>query len=249
MDRPSTANISQAIKSKIQEINAEILALTETSELIDLSSDYFSIKSQEFPHYQDAPWITIWSRWPITESITTFNPYRTACCLIDSPFGQLIVYGTIIPYHMAGVSGNRYPEKGKKVWQMHLEDILAQTEDWKKIMSNYPGIPLVIAGDFNQTRDNIPMGYGTGQARKLLTQKLLDNGLVCITESDFGFSGYLTPDPKKQKIRRNIDHICISRSPSLEMDYQVGAWDHFTDDGFFMSDHNGVYVDLSKEMT
>lgn len=25
---------------------------------------------------------------------------------------------------------------------------------------------------------------------------------------------------------------------------EVGAWDHFTETGVFLSDHNGVYVDL-----
>lgn len=51
LDRTSRAKISNTIKSKIQEINADIFVLTETSELIDLSSDYFSIKSQEFRHF------------------------------------------------------------------------------------------------------------------------------------------------------------------------------------------------------
>ncbi len=243
LDRPRSFTKASRIKEKLQDIAADILILTETSELIDLQPEYEAVKSTEFERYKDQPWITIWSRWKVVERIETFNSYRTACCLIDAPFGPIIVYGTIIPYHMAGVSGNRYPEKGKKVWQLHFEDILAQSSDWKGIIAKYPNVPFLVAGDFNQTRDELPKGYGTIQGRKLLSQKLSDNSLDCVTENNFQESGFLTADPKGRK-RRNIDHICISQKFCEKVNIEARAWKSFSDDGLIYSDHNGIYIDF-----
>lgn len=243
LDRPRTTSKATRIIKKLEDISADIIILTETSELIDLQPGYNAVKSREFELYKDQPWITIWSRWPIIEKIETFNQYRTACCLVKLPFGPLIVYGSIIPYHMAGVSGNRYPEKGKKVWQLHLEDIIDQAQDWQNIMRNYQNVPFLVAGDFNQTRDGLKYGYGTNQGRKLLTHKLADNDLSCVTEIDFHESGFLNSDSKGKK-RRNIDHICLSSNFCESGEIQAGAWDQFSKEGFRYSDHNGAYIDF-----
>ncbi|MCC8358367.1 endonuclease/exonuclease/phosphatase family protein [Salinimicrobium sediminilitoris] len=243
LDRPRNNSKANRIKSKLNNIAADIFILTETSELINLAPEYKAVKSKEFELYKDQPWITIWSRWKVVEEIETSNSFRTACCLIEAPFGPIIIYGTIIPYHMAGVNGNRYPDKGKKVWQLHVEDIIDQSSDWQNIMDNYPDVPFLVAGDFNQTRDGLPKGYGTIQGRKLLTQKLTDSRMSCVTEIDFHEMNFLTPDGKGRK-RRNIDHICISKSLCEEINITAGAWNQFSEDGFAYSDHNGTYVDF-----
>ncbi|VAX15058.1 hypothetical protein MNBD_NITROSPINAE04-243 [hydrothermal vent metagenome] len=81
--------------------------------------------------------------------------------------------------------------------------------------------------------------------RDLLTEKLDACNLTCVTDEDFGGNGKLNPDPKKGSTRRNIDHICISKHWKENLkDKTVGAWDHFTDDGEYMTDHNGVYFDF-----
>ena len=56
-------------------------------------------------------------------------------------------------------------------------------------------------------------------------------------------SGKLSVDPKKGLARANIDHICISAG--YFQNIEVGAWDHFSEDGAYMSDHNAVFVDLT----
>lgn len=248
--RIATWNVDRAKKSalvidKISSVSPHLLVITEASHNIDLSPQYGCIQSKEFERYKGSPWITIWTRWKILEQVTTFNAYRTACCLVESPIGPVLVYGTIIPYQMAGVNGNRYLEKGKRAWQMHMEDILLQSRDWSIITRNYPDVPLIVAGDFNQTRDGKGRGYGTSEGRKVLTRELLKNNLQCVTEVDFAATGHLTQHPITGKIRRNIDHICIARDLCSRYDMEVGAWDNFTSDGKLMSDHNGVYVDMS----
>lgn len=249
MIRIATWNIDRGksnapIQNRIASVSPELLVLTEASNGIDLSPEYNGLKSEEFERYEGYPWITIWTKWKILEHVATFNVFRTACCLVDSPIGPLIVYGTIIPYHMAGVSGNRYPESGKRAWQMHLEDILLQSRDWGKIRSVFPDTPMIVAGDFNQTRDGMGRGYGTSEGRRTLSRELLRNSLKCVTEVDFTSTGHLNEHPLTGKDRRNIDHICVSSDISSQYRLEVGAWDNFIPDGRLISDHNGVFLDI-----
>lgn len=242
--KPGTKKTKLAL-NKIKEINADVLVLTETSNSINLSPEYSAIKSIPFERSPQEQWVTIWSKWEIVKAIETFDPKRTACALIKAPFGELIIYGTIIPYHMAGVSGIRYEQKGYKAWQFHYEDIGSQSADWEKIRSHYPNAHLLVIGDFNQTRDELPKGYGTNIGREILTKELIKNNLSCLTGLDFGKLQKLSPHPKTGIIRRNIDHICISNDllNSLK-ELEVHAWNNFTLEGLAMSDHNGVYIDF-----
>lgn len=165
--------------------------------------------------------------------------------MIKTPFGDLIIYGTIIPYHMAGVSGNRYEFSGYKPWELHKEDIIRQSDDWKIIQSKNKNIPFLVIGDFNQTRDDLPKGYGTKSGRELLTKKLKETKMNCLTGIDFSKTKQLSIDTKKGKVRRNIDHICVSTNwlDSLKT-YRIGAWNNFDKNGTYMSDHNGVYLEF-----
>lgn len=236
---------TQLAINKIQEIDADLLVLTETSQAVDLSSDYTATLSTPFDRAPDEHWVTIWSKWKVLEAIPTFAPKRTACCLVESPFGQLIIYGTIIPYHMAGVRGNRYEQTGYKTWELHEEDIIHQSSDWQRIHTKYPNADLLVIGDFNQTRDNLPKGYGTANGRQLLSKELEKNKLSCLTGIDFEDTEQLSPDPKKGKVRRNVDHICVSKQLIDRLDsFEISAWDHFSSNSEYMSDHNGVFIDF-----
>jgi len=233
------------VLERIKKINADVLVLTETSNAINLESDYYAVKSVPFERNPTEQWTTIWSKWRIKSRIKTFDDKRTACALIDSPFGDLIVYGTIFPYHMAGVRGNRYAFSGYKAWELHVEDIFRQSEDWRRIKAKYSSTTFFVIGDFNQTRDGLPKGYGTKTGRAVLTKQLKENGLSCVTEIDFAKTKQLNLDIKKKKIRRNIDHICVSSEWLNTLNqYSIGAWDHFNEEGYYLSDHNGVFMDF-----
>ena len=125
-----------------------------------------------------------------------------------------------------------------QIWEYHKKDLLAQSENWQELIENLK-LPLFVIGDFNQTRYN-NKGYGTNEVRDILSEILQKLDLTCVTEFDFSIE-HLTADPKNGKIRNNIDHICISSSLLTKMkSFQVGAWNHFTEEGKYMSDHNGV---------
>ena len=244
LDRPKqNTERTKLILDKIRSTNSDILVLTETSNAIDLSKEFeFSLKSKPFERTPNEQWITIWSKWEILQQLDTFNNNRTTCGKIKTPFGEIIIYGTIIPYHMAGVSGVRYGNLNYKTWQYHEEDIFNQSEDWKRIISKNLETPFFIIGDFNQCRTKNQNGYGTDEMRELLSNKLNINGLICITEKDFS-GNYLTTEPRKATIRKNIDHICISKNWIEKLEnYEVGAWNHFNENDTLMSDHNGVFL-------
>lgn len=241
--RVSPAN--QLALQKIEELNPDIIVLTETSNLIDLGSEYFSVKSKPVVKYPNEQWATIWTKWPVVCELHTYNDTRATCALIRAPFGDIIVYGTILPYHGAGVSGGKYPEQGCANWELHEKSIIGLDSDLIKIKSEYPSSTICIAGDFNQTRDNQSRGYGVNHLRSLLGEILRKNEVVCLTEENFEVSGKLKPNPKTGKTRKNIDHICFSSALiSSFHSMEVNAWDHFTDDNVFMSDHNGVLIDF-----
>jgi exonuclease III len=244
LERPKsgTKKTKLALK-KINELDSDIIVLTETSEAVNLSKNYlFSISTKPFDRTPKEQWVTIWSKYEITKKLETFDSYRTVSCNIKMPFGEISIYGNIIPYHMAGVKGIRYGELGYKSWEYHEKDIYAQSENWRKIIKQEK-LPLFIIGDFNQTRfEN--KGYGTKKVRDILTTELNKNKTECITEVDFSLE-FLMPDPKTEKIRKNIDHICVSNSLLSDVNNLiVGAWNNFDSENNYMSDHNGVYVDF-----
>lgn len=230
--------------NKINEINADIFVLTETSDAIDLTPEYQSVKADSNFRNRSEQWITIWSKWKIIKKIDTFDTFRTASALIETPFGEIIIYGTIIPYHNAG-NDIRYGKLGYKMWQMHKEDIVRQGKDWQTIISQHEDIPFFVIGDYNQTRDELPKGYGTKEGREILSNQLENNDLACVTGIDFATTKQLSEDPKKKRVRRNIDHISVSKKwlNSLK-NYRIEAWDNFAENGYYMSDHNGVLIEF-----
>jgi len=231
--------------AKILEINADIIVLTETSKSVDLTKVYpFHISTKSYERTKDEQWVTIWSKWEITKQIETFDNFRTVSGIIKSPIGDIIIFGTIIPYHQAGVSGIRYGNLNYKIWEYHEKDLYAQRQNWQNLIE-IEKLPLLVIGDFNQTRFNC-RGYGTHKVRQILTDILTELDLQCVTELDFS-EKYLTEDPIKKKVRNNIDHICISNTLLKKLNkIKVGAWNHFTENNEFMSDHNGVYIEFES---
>ncbi|HEY6018967.1 MAG TPA: endonuclease/exonuclease/phosphatase family protein [Candidatus Paceibacterota bacterium] len=233
--RPVTAQIQQ-----LERINADILVLTETCERVDLRTlGYKSV----LPHHKNRYgkyWSVIWSRWPISQQIDCYDNETAVCARIASPLGDLIIYGTIITWKNDPGSD---PEVKSPAWSEHEKSILEHGIDWRAIQNGQPGIPFVVAGDFNQTRDGSKV-YCSPNGIRLLNEQLERNSLVCVTDEDFGANMKLAPDPQKSgRYRHNVDHICVSKS-LLKAEY-VGAWDHFRN-GEVLSDHNGVFAELTK---
>lgn len=245
IERPKLGVKLSRAMTKLNEVDADLLVLTESTKHVHLNSYPFQIHSETRAELPDDYWASIYSKWKIREQISTFEPHRTVCCLVDAPFGEIIIYAGIIPYQMAGTGGGKYGDLGYKPWQLHKEDILSQQKDWNRIKNEHPNVPIFVLGDFNQTRDPLPGGYGTKECRQLLTDALLSNDLACLTEMDFGGEKLIDPDPRNGIMKRIVDHICVSNSLTKELDgYKIGAWNYFNGEGKNMSDHCGIYMDI-----
>ena len=234
--RPISAQIEQ-----IRKINADVWILTETCEKVDLREDGFSPVTPQHKNVYGKYWSTIWVKngWTINNQISCYDNETAVCAQIQSPSGnRVIVYGTIITWR-----DDKGPNKTSPPWTEHMKSIIEHSTDWQTIQDLYPNIPFIVAGDFNQTRDGSTRTYGTNACREQLGAELTKNKLSCLTTENFGAAGKLKIDPAKGWARNNIDHICVSNK-AFRTEY-LGAWDHFTEDGKYLSDHNGVYVDLS----
>jgi endonuclease/exonuclease/phosphatase family metal-dependent hydrolase len=240
IDHPKRANrLSEQLK-QMAEISADIIVLTETSPEADISHmGYEGMSSPPYPvGKQERNTSAIWSIWPIESKISTDDDENSTCAKIKSPFGSLLVYGTILTYH-----GDKGLDNNSKAWVEHDKEIDRQGVDWLRIQGLFPHVPLIVAGDFNQARDTVGT-YHSPKGIALLDEQLRRNNLFCLTDEDFGAMGKLNVSPwsKTGAYRHNIDHICVTRG-RFEVQ-QVGAWDNFTSSQE-LTDHNGVFVDLA----
>ena len=239
------SNGSRPIDLQIEQINniaPDIVVLTETCEKVDLTQSGYEVALPSNKNKHGKFWTAIWSKYPIINQITTYDPETAVCVEIGTPAGKIIVYGTILTYHGDKGSDGKSPQ-----WFEHHKAIQDHGDDWFRIVRDSgEHLPIFVCGDFNQTRDgsNAYCSRG-GESIQLLNAQLLRNNLICLTEGDFGAAGKLAIDPKKGCPRNNTDHICMTKD-AFQID-RVDAWDHFTKSGSYTSDHNGVYVDIYRE--
>lgn len=89
----------------LNQIDSDIIILTETNSIIDFGDKYFSVSAKSLPKLVDKYTsesgenrVTIFSKFPFVRKISTADSYTSVCAEIETPFGQLIIYGTIIGF-------------------------------------------------------------------------------------------------------------------------------------------------------
>ncbi len=104
-----------------------------------------------------------------------------------------------------------------------------------QIRSQYPALPVVVAGDLNQNLDSARW-YGSHETRRELRQAIEAAGLKCLTDEDVVTC---------RKLRRNhlVDHVLATEG--LVATAGITCWEPTTSDGLRMSDHPGVAVQLA----
>ncbi len=214
---------------QIQAIEADLWVLTETSSAIALPGYSSHSTPPEIGYHSPGEnYTTILSRWKIVRTIDTWNPIFSTCVEVDSPAGPLFVYGTIITY-----ANDRGPNKTSRRWVEHRKSIEAQGKDWVRLRRDHPDRSLLVAGDFNQSRDGSGW-YMDETSDELLTVTLDAAKLRCVTAVDFRSVFRID--------RANIDHICVG-GPLEQRCRALGTWPGQSD-GPRLSDHNGVYLDF-----
>ncbi len=123
----------------IEKINPDLIFLTETNSSIQFQN-YFCHHSLALPALHDGQGykngenrVSIFSKFEIENTIETYDAYTAICCEINSPFGALTLYGSII-----GSLGGR--------GQLFDKDMLFQKAEIEKLAKSGR---LIYAGDFN----------------------------------------------------------------------------------------------------
>lgn len=176
-------NRNEALLSKLSELDADILILTETDSKINLGEKYSSISTENLSNGYDGITYknsenrtTIWTKFKIEKQLKTYDNYTSVCASIQTPFGLLNVYGTII-----GVFGG----KGERF----QNDLKSQSLDFENLSGK-----ICLAGDFNIALSGF--AYPSHKSRKEINQTFEKLNLKCLTS----------------EIIDNVDHIAISKS-------------------------------------
>lgn len=169
VERLKHKKLLDKIKLICEQLQADILVLTETDEQIcpDYKYCFQTPKLTEIaPDYYKATEsrVSIFTNYRCVRQYDTYDKYTSVCVELETEYGNLIVYGTII-----GIYGNRH--------KSFNEALLKQIEDYSRLVR---GGSLCICGDFNCSFcDNY---YYTKFARNTLKKVFSDNEIKLVTE-------------------------------------------------------------------
>jgi len=167
LERPNkSANRNQSIVDCLTKIDADILILTETNEIIDLGCtyNYFHTAKLGGPYYKEGERRTsIYTKYNLIGGIKTFREDTAICLQLKTPLGDLAVYGTVI-----GIHGNRR--------QSFKTDLDEQLLDFNRIAETNC---FCICGDLNMSfSDNY---YYTREGRQKLVTSFEKLNLIILT--------------------------------------------------------------------
>ncbi len=218
----------------LSERNADIWVLTETHDELEPPPDYHSVSTERrYSAGNGGRWTTIWSRFPIVESIETLDPSRTVCVRVTTDGGPgIVVYGTVLPWHTDGAAD----EPPKKNWSEFHRVVEVQAAEWRCLRQSYPDDALIVAGDLNHNLGGKHY-YGTKDGRVRLREALASADLTCLTETDRIPNGQLAYPP--------IDHVCAAAPAGRHLDSRAEGWEKIDADGVALTDHSGVAATIT----
>lgn len=216
-------------------IESDIWFLTETHEALVPKNGFHSVFSgtPDRESSQGERWSSIWSRWPITplNDYVSDNSRCVAGIIESSPFGQIVLYGTVLPW----VTDPRAKMHGS--YLAFKENLDLQQEDWERIRRDFPANSnsFILAGDFNQSLAPVHY-YGSKEKRALLEAALKRFYLEPIT--------FMENDPTFRDSPPNacIDHIC--HSLGMWETINTRRWPDAPNLKDADSDHFGVSVEI-----
>ena len=173
IERPKINDSRKAeIIKIINSYNADLIFLTETNSDINFK-DYHCISSKEqTPKYEHVSYslgenkVSIFSKYRNMEQIETYDKFSAVCCKIESEFGPITLYGSII-----GFLG------GRDTFFEH--DFKNQKEDIRKICLHST---ICFSGDFNISFSGYP--YPSKKIRNEMKVFLESNNLLITTAAN-----------------------------------------------------------------
>ncbi|MBF2709755.1 endonuclease/exonuclease/phosphatase family protein [Flavobacterium soyangense] len=184
LERLKYSKETNKIISILEDLNADILVLTEYDERVNLKNYPFHIATKSLAELQPGYYkssekrVKIYSKYEIVNQWQTYDEYTSCCAEIKTEKGNLIVYGTII-----GIFGNRN--------ENFKTDLPKQIIDFNILSKNKN---LCIIGDYNISfSDNY---YFTNYGRNALNNSFKENKITNLTHH----------------LPETIDHITISQA-------------------------------------
>lgn len=215
-------------RERLLRMNCDVWVLTETHDDLDLRGEgYQSVSTiPRATGRAGGHWTTIWSRLPLVKTVDVTNEHRTVAAVLRAPIGELVVFGTVLPWH-----SDKGDNENARNWEEFYRVVPLQGLEWVRLRAAHPDAYLCVAGDLNMNLGG-PHYYGTKPGRAMLEEALRAAGLTCLTRTE----------RTKALLRHGpIDHICLS-SRLVSGSELVEAWEGTTEDGVRLSDHSGLVV-------
>lgn len=158
------------IHAHLNDVNADILVLTEVDTRIcpEFQHQYHTLPLsglQPYLYGKTERRVSIYTDYRCVQQIDTYDNHTAICLELETEFGNLLVYGTIV-----GILGNR-----EKSFQT---DLLKQMEDIRKLSAD--GRDICVIGDYNLTfGDNY---YYTKIGRDMVEDVFRDCGIKILTK-------------------------------------------------------------------
>ena len=155
----------------LAQLNADILVLTETDSSINLPHFQTCLSTNSLSelgakNYQETEHqIALYTNYIVVKQFETCDKYTSLCVELETPLGNLIVYGTIV-----GIYGNRNAN--------FKTDLIKQITDINRLLKE---VPFCFIGDYNISfADNY---YFTNFGRDALNQAFEKNCLTLLTRN------------------------------------------------------------------
>ncbi|OAE90408.1 endonuclease/exonuclease/phosphatase family protein [Flavobacterium psychrophilum] len=163
-------NKNEEISTKLYEFGADIIVLTETSSILNLGDNYKCISTETLTeNYDNVNYkmgenrTSIWTKYNFANQYKTFDNYTSICSEIETEFGLLKVYATIIG--IFGGIGKRFES-----------DLIGQLEDFNNFEVNKLNC---IIGDLNVYFSGY--AYPSHYARNILNETFEKLKMVNLT--------------------------------------------------------------------
>ncbi|MCD7825855.1 MAG: endonuclease/exonuclease/phosphatase family protein [Clostridiaceae bacterium] len=165
-----------SIISACQHEDADILVLTEADERIQLPGYSFCYSTtppqdHEFPpypmpvHYASTERrVIIYSKYPLVRQHNTYDESTAICVDLETEYGNLLVYGSII-----GIHGHRKP--------FFTDELCGQMADLRRLAAN--GHQICFLGDYNCSfADNY---YPSSIGKSTILECFTETGITLLT--------------------------------------------------------------------
>lgn len=197
----------------IRDSKADVVAMVET-----YGSGQVIAHGLRYHFHPRGTNVAIFSRWPVKKDISVYKEFNCVGALIERPDGRQFALYSVWIHYVDDIWTDPASRKGR-----NAADLLAKDGDSRKVeikaildgieekMKDHPGVPVILAGDFNS---NSHLDYVAAAGSQF--GGLIAEWPVTKLVADAGFvDTYRKLNPK---INRMVDRTWSPRFPEQEQD-------------------------------